>query len=121
MMRHLITPLACAGLVLGRSELSHRAAAEALPLQNAFAVLFFVAVGMLFDPTVLVRDPVKVAAVLGIILFAKSLAAFVILLLLRYPIATAVTVSAALAQIGLMRRPKNGYSRPAATGTLRAL
>jgi CPA2 family monovalent cation:H+ antiporter-2 len=89
-----------AGLVLSRSELSHRAAAEALPLQNAFAVLFFVAVGMLFDPAVLVREPVKVVTVLLIILLAKSVAAFLILLLLGHPIVTAVTVSAALAQVG---------------------
>jgi CPA2 family monovalent cation:H+ antiporter-2 len=90
----------CAGLVLSRSELSHRAAAEALPLQHAFAVLFFVSVGMLFDPKVIVQEPMKVIAVMVIILFAKAIAAFVIVLVLGYPIATAVTVSAALAQIG---------------------
>jgi CPA2 family monovalent cation:H+ antiporter-2 len=89
-----------AGLVLSGSELSHRAAAESLPLQDAFAVLFFVSVGMLFDPTVVVRDPGAVLAVLFVILLGKSLVAFVIVLALGYPLTTAVTVSASLAQIG---------------------
>jgi CPA2 family monovalent cation:H+ antiporter-2 len=80
--------------------LSHRAAADSLPLQDAFAVLFFVSVGMLFDPTILVREPLAVLAVLLVILVGKSLAAFVIVLLFRYPVATALTVSASLAQIG---------------------
>ncbi|HEX5778425.1 MAG TPA: cation:proton antiporter [Xanthobacteraceae bacterium] len=90
----------CAGLVLARSELSHRAAEESLPLQNAFAVLFFVAVGMLFDPTVVIRAPLEVIGVLLIIIVGKTLAAFVIVLLLGYPISTGVLVSASLAQIG---------------------
>jgi CPA2 family monovalent cation:H+ antiporter-2 len=89
-----------AGVVLAKSELSHRAAEESLPLQNAFAVLFFVAVGMLFDPAVLVRDPMGVLVVLLIILVGKSVVAFAIVLLLGYPISTAVLVSASLAQIG---------------------
>lgn len=89
-----------AGLVLSGSELSHRAAAESLPLQDAFAVLFFVSVGMLFDPSVVVRDPGAVLAVLLVILLGKSLVAFAIVLVLGYPITTAVTVSASLAQIG---------------------
>jgi monovalent cation:H+ antiporter-2, CPA2 family len=90
----------CAGLVLARSELSHRAAEESLPLQNAFAVLFFVSVGMLFDPTIIVREPLEVIAVLLIILVGKSIAAFIIVIALGYPISTATLVSASLAQIG---------------------
>lgn len=89
-----------AGLVLSGSELSHRAAADSLPLQDAFAVLFFVSVGMLFDPSVLVRDPLAVVAVLLVILVGKSLVAFVIVVALGYPVTTAVTVSASLAQVG---------------------
>lgn len=89
-----------AGMVLRESELSHRAAEESLPLRDAFSVLFFVSVGMLFDPMVLVEYPLEVLATVAIILFGKSLAAFVLVLALRYPINTAVTVSASLAQIG---------------------
>jgi CPA2 family monovalent cation:H+ antiporter-2 len=89
-----------AGLVLARSELSHRAAEESLPLQNAFAVLFFVAVGMLFDPSVVLRAPLEVLGVLLIIIVGKTIAAFFIVLLLGYPISTGVLVSASLAQIG---------------------
>jgi len=89
-----------AGMVLRESELSHRAAEESLPLRDAFSVLFFVSVGMLFDPRVLVEHPLQVLAVLAIILFGKSLAAFVLVLVLRYPLNTALTVSASLAQIG---------------------
>jgi CPA2 family monovalent cation:H+ antiporter-2 len=90
----------CAGLVLAGSELSHRAAEESLPLQNAFAVLFFVAVGMLFDPSILVREPLEVLAVLAIILVVKSASAFGIVLVLGFPLSTAVLASASLAQIG---------------------
>jgi CPA2 family monovalent cation:H+ antiporter-2 len=89
-----------AGVVVNGSDLSHAAAAEALPLQDAFAVLFFVSVGMLFDPSVIVREPVHVLAVLAIIMLGKSLAAFAIVLLFRYTVGTALTVSASLAQIG---------------------
>ncbi|MDQ3996433.1 MAG: Kef family K(+) transporter [Gemmatimonadota bacterium] len=89
-----------AGVVVNGSDLSHAAAAEALPLQDAFAVLFFVSVGMLFDPSVIVREPVHVLAVLAIILLGKSAAAFAIVLLFRHPVGTALTVSASLAQIG---------------------
>jgi CPA2 family monovalent cation:H+ antiporter-2 len=89
-----------AGVVINGSDVSHAAAAEALPLQDAFAVLFFVSVGMLFDPSVLVRAPLHVLAVLAIILLGKSVAACAIVLLFRYPIGTALTVSASLAQIG---------------------
>jgi len=89
-----------AGMVMRESPLSYRAAEESLPLRDAFSVLFFVSVGMLFDPHVLIREPVHILAVLGIIIFGKSLAAFAIVLLFRYPLNTALTVSASLAQIG---------------------
>jgi CPA2 family monovalent cation:H+ antiporter-2 len=89
-----------AGVLLSESELSHQAAADSLPLQDAFAVLFFVSVGMLFDPTIVVRDPLAVLAVLAAVVVGKSIAAFVIVLVFRYPVATALTVSASLAQIG---------------------
>jgi CPA2 family monovalent cation:H+ antiporter-2 len=89
-----------AGIVINESDLSHRAATDLQPLQDAFAVLFFVAVGMLFDPSILLQQPLQVLTVLGIIVVGKSLAAFGIVLALRYPLDTALTVSAALAQIG---------------------
>ena len=89
-----------AGMVLRESQFSERAAHETLPLRDAFAVLFFVSVGMLFDPAVLLEQPLRVAAVVGIIVFGKSIAAAVLVLLLRYPLHTALTVSASLAQIG---------------------
>jgi CPA2 family monovalent cation:H+ antiporter-2 len=89
-----------AGMVLAESELSHQAANETLPLRDAFAVLFFVSVGMLFDPGILLRDPLPVLAVLFIILFGKSIAAFALVRAFRYPTATALTISASLAQIG---------------------
>ncbi|MBL9036228.1 MAG: cation:proton antiporter [Rhodospirillaceae bacterium] len=89
-----------AGLVLSESRFSHKAAADSLPLQDAFAVLFFVSVGMLFDPSILWREPLAVAAVLLLILIGKSLAAMGLVLLLGYPMSTALTVSASLAQIG---------------------
>jgi monovalent cation:H+ antiporter-2, CPA2 family len=89
-----------AGMVMRESPLSYRAAEESLPLRDAFSVLFFVSVGMLFDPNVLIREPLHVLIVLAIIIFGKSLAAFLIVLLFRYPLNTALTVSASLAQIG---------------------
>ena len=89
-----------AGVVLNESEMSHRAATGLQPLQDAFSVLFFVAVGMLFDPSILLRDPLKVLSVLAIIVLGKSLAAFAIVRALGRPFRTALTVSAALAQIG---------------------
>lgn len=89
-----------AGVVLSESDLSHRAAANMLPLQDAFAVLFFVSVGMLFDPGILVRAPLAVLAVLAIIVIGKSVAAFAIVVAFGYPVATALVVSASLAQIG---------------------
>jgi K+:H+ antiporter len=89
-----------AGLIVGRSEFSVRAAADALPMRDAFAVLFFVSVGMLLDPGVFVSAPALIAATLGVILIGKPLAAFVIVRLLRYPFKTAMSVAVALAQIG---------------------
>jgi CPA2 family monovalent cation:H+ antiporter-2 len=89
-----------AGMVLRESDLSHRAAEESLPLRDAFSVLFFVSVGMLFDPMVLVESPFKVLVVVAIIIFGKSIAAMALVLALRYPLNTAITVSASLAQIG---------------------
>ena len=89
-----------AGMVLRESEFAQRAAHESLPLRDAFAVLFFVSVGMLFDPMVLVNEPLRVLTVVGIIVFVKTLAAALLVLLLRYPLNTALTVSASLAQIG---------------------
>jgi CPA2 family monovalent cation:H+ antiporter-2 len=89
-----------AGMVMRESPLSYRAAEESLPLRDAFSVLFFVSVGMLFDPSVLTRQPLQVITVVLIIIFGKSLAAFFLVLLFRYPLNTALTVSASLAQIG---------------------
>src|SRR5580704_2460832 len=89
-----------AGLVVNQSDHSGRAAAELLPIQDAFAVLFFVSVGMLFDPSILVTQAPKVLSVTAIILLGKSLAAYLLVVALRYPSATALTVSASLAQIG---------------------
>ncbi|ARO88469.1 Kef family K(+) transporter [Nitrosospira lacus] len=89
-----------AGMVMRESDLSHRAAQESLPLRDAFSVLFFVSVGMLFDPNVLIDQPLRVVATLGIIIIGKSLAAFLLVLAFRYPLNTALTVSASLAQIG---------------------
>lgn len=89
-----------AGMVMRESEFSHRAAEESLPLRDAFAVLFFVSVGMLFDPAILVEQPWHVLGVLAIIIFGKSIAALVLVLAFRYPLNTALIVSASLAQIG---------------------
>jgi len=89
-----------AGMVMRESEFSHRAAHESLPLRDAFAVLFFVSVGMLFDPWVLVERPFQVLAVALVIVVGKSVAACALVLAFRYPLGTALTVSASLAQIG---------------------
>jgi CPA2 family monovalent cation:H+ antiporter-2 len=89
-----------AGLVMSESHLSHRAAADSLPLQNAFSVLFFVSVGMLFDPTVLIREPLMIIGVLALIMLGKALIAFGVVLLLRYPASIGFAVAAGLAQIG---------------------
>ncbi|MBX3261152.1 MAG: Kef family K(+) transporter [Labilithrix sp.] len=89
-----------AGMVVNGSPLSHAAARDSLPLQDAFAVLFFVAVGMLFDPTILLRHPIEVLTVVLIVIVGKAVAALVIVLVFRYPVRTALTISASLAQIG---------------------
>ena len=89
-----------AGMVLRESDLSYRAAQESLPLRDAFSVLFFVSVGMLFDPAVVLTRPLQVLAVVAVILVGKSLAAFLLVIAFRYPLNTALTVSASLAQIG---------------------
>jgi CPA2 family monovalent cation:H+ antiporter-2 len=89
-----------AGVVVNESDLSHRAAKDLQPLQDAFTVLFFVAVGMLFDPSILIRQPLQVLAVLAIVVIGKSLAAFGIVRALGGSMRTALIVSAALAQIG---------------------
>jgi CPA2 family monovalent cation:H+ antiporter-2 len=89
-----------AGVVINESELSYQAAADALPLQDAFAVLFFVSVGMLFDPAAVLRRPVAILEVLAVIVLVKPLAAVPIALLFRQPIRTTLTLSATLGQIG---------------------
>ncbi|MET0443972.1 MAG: cation:proton antiporter, partial [Pseudorhodoplanes sp.] len=89
-----------AGMILAESELSQRAAQETLPLRDAFAVLFFVSVGMLFNPMILWHDPLAVVGTLLIIVLGKSIAAYVIVRMFRYPRSTALTISASLAQIG---------------------
>jgi len=89
-----------AGVVIAESDLSYQAAADALPLQDAFAVLFFVSVGMLFDPRVLVSQPLHVLWVVLIVMIGKSLAAFAIMIAFRKSIRTALLISASLAQIG---------------------
>lgn len=89
-----------AGMILSESELSHRAAEESLPLRDAFSVLFFVSVGMLFDPSILVREPLLVLATVLIIVVGKSVAAWLIVRAFGHPNTTALTISASLAQIG---------------------
>jgi len=89
-----------AGMILSESELSQRAAQESLPLRDAFAVLFFVSVGMLVDPAIVLREPGPLLATLLIIILGKSIAAFLIVRLFGYPTSHALTVSASLAQIG---------------------
>ncbi len=89
-----------AGLVVGRSDFSVRAASDALPMRDAFAVLFFVSVGMLLDPGELFATPSLLAGTLGVILLGKPIAALAIVLLFKYPLKTALSVAVALAQIG---------------------
>ena len=89
-----------AGMVMRESEFSHRAAQESLPLRDAFAVLFFVSVGMLFQPSILLTKPLSVLAVVVVIVVGKSIAAMAITLAFRYPLNTALVVAASLAQIG---------------------
>jgi CPA2 family monovalent cation:H+ antiporter-2 len=89
-----------AGIVVGQTEVSHQAAADALPMRDAFAVLFFVSVGMLFDPQAIIKEPRFLLGLLGIVILAKPLTAFLIIWFLRYSVRTAITVALALAQIG---------------------
>jgi CPA2 family monovalent cation:H+ antiporter-2 len=89
-----------AGLVVNESDHSHRAAAELQPLQDAFVALFFVSVGMLFDPAILLREPLAVLVELAIIVIGKSVVALLIVLAFRHPLGAALTVAASLAQIG---------------------
>jgi monovalent cation:H+ antiporter-2, CPA2 family len=89
-----------AGMILSESALSQQAASETLPLRDAFAVLFFISVGMLFDPAILVRDPLLVLATVAIIVIAKSVAALAIVQLFGRPLGTAATIAVSLAQIG---------------------
>ena len=89
-----------AGMMMRESEFSHRAAEESLPLRDAFSVLFFVSVGMLFDPGILVEEPVRVLGVVAVIVFGKTIAAMALVLVSNYPLHTALTVAVSLAQIG---------------------
>jgi CPA2 family monovalent cation:H+ antiporter-2 len=89
-----------AGAVVGESDMSHQAAADALPLRDAFAVLFFVSVGMLFDPSILIEMPLAIVAVVFLVVFAKAIVKFAIVALFGYPVRVALTVGAGLAQIG---------------------
>ena len=89
-----------AGMMMRESEFSHRAAEESLPLRDAFSVLFFVSVGMLFNPSVLIEEPLKVLIVVAIIMVGKTIAAMALVLAFRYPLNSALTVGASLAQIG---------------------
>jgi monovalent cation:H+ antiporter-2, CPA2 family len=89
-----------AGVIMGESHLAHRAAANSLPLQDAFSVLFFVSIGMLFDPTIMMREPEKVVLTLALIVLGKSVISFLIVVLLRYPIGMAIGIAAGRSQIG---------------------
>ena len=89
-----------AGMVVKESDFSHRAEEETLPLREIFSILFFVSVGMLFDPHILIERPLHILAVITIIMVGKTLAAMALVLFFRYPINTALTVGASLAQIG---------------------
>lgn len=89
-----------AGMVLNESELSHEAAENSLPLRDAFAVLFFVSVGMLFNPAILIQQPLPVLGTFLVIVIGKSIAAALIVLAFRHPLSTSLTISASLAQIG---------------------
>jgi CPA2 family monovalent cation:H+ antiporter-2 len=89
-----------AGVVLSESRFSHKAAADSLPLQDAFSVLFFLSVGMLFDPTILIREPLALLAVLALIIIVKGLLAVMIVLVLRHPMNMGLAVAAGLTQVG---------------------
>ena len=113
-----------AGMVVGQSEHSLRAASDALPMRDAFAVLFFVSVGMLLDPRALLENPGLLLGALGIVLVAKPLAAFAVVWAMRYPLAVAMPVAIALSQIGEFSFILSAVGRglgiltPAATNTL---
>lgn len=89
-----------AGMVVKESDFSHRAEEETLPLREIFTILFFVSVGMLFDPSIIIEQPLHILAVIAIIMLGKTLAAMALVLFFRYPLNTALTVGASLAQIG---------------------
>ncbi len=89
-----------AGIIVGQTEMSHQAAADALPMRDAFAVLFFVSVGMLFEPKPIIEQPLLFVGLFGIIMLVTPITAFFIVWLLRYPVRTAITVALALTQIG---------------------
>ncbi|WP_111895244.1 cation:proton antiporter [Acinetobacter sp. MB5] len=89
-----------AGMVVKESDFSHRAEEETLPLREIFSILFFVSVGMLFDPHIIIEQPLHILAVVAIIMLGKTIAAMGLVLFFRYPINTALTVGASLAQIG---------------------
>jgi CPA2 family monovalent cation:H+ antiporter-2 len=89
-----------AGMIIRESKFSRRAAEDSLPFRDAFAVLFFVSVGMLFDPHIFIKQPIEVLVVVGIIIIGKSIAAALLVLAFKYPLNTALTISASLAQIG---------------------
>ncbi len=89
-----------AGAVVGESDMSHQAAADALPLRDAFAVLFFVSVGMLLDPNFLITYPLAILAMVGLVVVSKSIVKFAIVTLFGYPLRTGLTVGVGLAQIG---------------------
>ena len=90
----------CAGTVMRESEFSHRAAEESLPLRDAFSVLFFVSVGMLVNPAILIEQPLRVLGVVATIIFGNGIGALLVVLALRYPLKTALMIAAGLAQIG---------------------
>lgn len=89
-----------AGMVVKESDFSHRAEEETLPLREIFTILFFVSVGMLFDPSIIIEQPLHILVVIAIIMLGKTLAAMALVLFFRYPLNTALTVGASLAQIG---------------------
>ena len=89
-----------AGMVVRESDFSHRAEIETLPLRETFSILFFVSVGMLFNPAILIEHPFQVLGIVAVIVVGKTLAAMILVLFFRYPLNTALTVGASLAQIG---------------------
>ncbi|MBU6366186.1 MAG: cation:proton antiporter [Gemmatimonadetes bacterium] len=89
-----------AGVVIGESDLSHRAAADALPLQDAFAVIFFVSVGMLIDPRILLQEPLRVLATSGVVVLGNTVAVALLLVLLRHPVGPSLRLGAAFGQVG---------------------